>query len=87
MNQTKKAVISIQADASDLPRWIQDGLKTQTVPQFLNGAVNVVFETIKGVIKITFEATAKSIMVIYGKIKDAMPTSITLRQACTINTH
>lgn len=86
MNKTKQAVISIQADAADLPQWIKDGLKNQTVPKILAGAVSVVFENIKGTIKIYFEAAAKSIMVIYGKVKDAMPSSIIRRNACTVST-
>ena len=87
VSETKKAVISIQADSSDdLPYWVQVGLRDKTVPAFLTGAVNVIFEYVKGVIKISFEATAKSIMVIYGKVKDAMPSSIIRRQGCTVST-
>jgi hypothetical protein len=85
VNSTKKAAISIQANESDtLPEWVQVGLRDKIIPKFLAVVSNVIFEIVDGVIKIIFEATAQSMMIIYGKIKDTMPTSILRRNACTI---
>lgn len=90
MSDIKKAVISVKANTSqDLPLWVRNvlqdkALPNKALPKFLSDVANVVVTFAKGVLTITFDAAARAIYPIFGKIKDNLPTSLIRNQNCSI---